>query len=301
MLKIVAAAEPLPVENIILTIYSAPGLGKTSLAQTTEAPLTLDFDRGVYRAFNRKDTVTITRWEGVAAMDASDLVPYKTIVVDTAGRALDVLSQNIIEGNPKSGNAAGGLSLPGYGALKSRFTQWQSFLRSQGKDIVLICHMDEQQKGDDTQERIDAQGSSKNEIYKSSDAMCRIRLDGQDKRYLDFDPRQGGFGKNPAQLPKIYIPELKENPAFLAGVIAQIKKALNEKTADQAQAVKQEDEWEQAVAEAADLDDVNHLVGMSKDKNSKLLKRHKAMLADKAKGLGFTFDKAAGLYVVVAQ
>jgi hypothetical protein len=301
MLKIVAAAEPLPVENIILTIYSAPGLGKTSLAQTTEAPLTLDFDRGVYRAFNRKDTVTITRWEGVAAMDASDLVPYKTIVVDTAGRALDVLSQNIIEGNPKSGNAAGGLSLPGYGALKSRFTQWQSFLRSQGKDIVLICHMDEQQKGDDTQERIDAQGSSKNEIYKSSDAMCRIRLDGQDKRYLDFDPRQGGFGKNPAQLPKIYIPELKENPAFLAGVIAQIKKALNEKTADQAQAVKQEDEWEQAVAEAADLDDVNHLVGMSKDKNSKLLKRHKAMLAEKAKGLGFTFDKAAGLYVVVAQ
>jgi hypothetical protein len=146
MLKIVAAAEPLPVENIIITIYSAPGLGKTSLAQTTEAPLTLDFDRGVYRAFNRKDTVTITRWEGVAAMDASDLVPYKTIVVDTAGRALDALSQNIIEGNPKSGNAAGGLSLPGYGALKSRFTQWQSFLRSQGKDIVLICHMDEQQK-----------------------------------------------------------------------------------------------------------------------------------------------------------
>ncbi len=296
MLKIVAATEPLPVENIVLTIYAAPGLWKTSLAQTAADPLTLDFDKGIYRAFNRRASVTIIRWSDVAAMTAEDLAPYKTIVVDTAGRALDAISQDVIDGNPKMGRADGSLSLQGFGALKSRFAQWQSFLRSQRKDIILICHMDEQKSGDDTQERIDAQGSSRNEIYKSSDAMCRIRLDNRDQRYLDFDPRQGGFGKNPAQLPKIPVPNLKDAPDFLANVIAQIKTALNHQTANQAEAVKQQDEWAEAVAEAADLPAINVLVGLSKER--KLSKGQKSLLVSQASKLGFEFDKTTGLYIV---
>jgi hypothetical protein len=296
VLKIVAATEPLPVENIVLTIYAAPGLWKTSIAQTAADPLTLDFDKGVYRAFNRRASVTIVRWSDVSAMTAEDLAPYKTIVVDTAGRALDAISQDVIDGNPKMGRADGSLSLQGFGALKSRFAQWQSFLRSQRKDIILICHMDEQKNGDDTQERIDAQGSSRNEIYKSSDAMCRIRLDNRDQRYLDFDPRQGGFGKNPAQLPKIPAPNLKDAPDFLAQVIAQIKTALNHQTANQAEAVKQQDEWAEAVAEAADLPAINLLVGLSKER--KLSKGQKNLLVSKSAELGFQFDKATGLYIV---
>jgi len=294
MLKIVPATEPLRVDNIVLTIYAAPGLWKTSIAQTSQDPLTLDFDKGIYRAFNRKSSVTVVKWADIAGMDAKDLEPYKTIIVDTAGRALDALAQDIIDGNPKMGRADGSLSLQGFGALKSRFSQWQSFLRSQGKDIILICHMDEQKNGDDTQERIDAQGSSKNEIYKSSDAMCRVRLDNRDSRYLDFDPRQGGFGKNPAQLQKIAVPALKDNPDFLAKLIAQIKDSLNHQTEEQAEAVKENQAWENVVAEAKDLAAVNMLVGLSKER--KLSKAQKSLLADKAKGLGLEFDKASGLY-----
>jgi hypothetical protein len=298
MLKIIPASEPLPISNIVLTLYAAPGLWKTSTAQTAEAPLTLDFDKGIYRAFNRKASVTIVKWADVAGMTAEDMAPYKTIVVDTAGRALDALSQDIIDGNPKMGRADGSLSLQGFGALKSRFAQWQAFLRSQGKDMILVCHMSEEKQGDDMLERIDAQGSSRNEIYKSSDAMCRIRLDNKDQRYLDFDPRQGGFGKNPAQLPKIPIPDLHANPAFFAGVIAEIKAALNRQTAEQAEAVKQQDEWTVCVAEAADLRAINTLVALSKER--KLSKGQKGLLMVRAKALGFEFDKATNLYVVPA-
>jgi hypothetical protein len=295
-LKIVKASEPMPIQNIVITIYAAPGLWKTSIAQTAEAPLTLDFDRGIYRAFNRKDSVVIDKWSDVESMSAEDLKPFKSIVVDTAGRALDVLSHDIINGNPKVGRNDGSLSLQGFGALKSRFAQWQSFLRSQGKDIILICHMDEQKNGDDTQERIDAQGSSKNEIYKSSDAMCRVRLNAKDERYLDFDPRQGGFGKNPAQLPKIDVPPLKDNPAFLAGVIEQIKSSINALTEEQATAVKEQEEWVASIQDADLLDKVNLLVGLSKER--KLSKGQKAMLVDKATSLGFEFDKATNLYKI---
>ena len=298
-LKIVPASEPLPVSNIVLTMYSQPGLWKTSTAQTAADPLTLDTDKGIYRAFNRRASVTITKWSDVASMNAEDLAPYKTIVVDTVGRALDCLAQDIIEGNPKMGRPDGSLSLQGFGALKSRFAQWMSFLRSQGKDIILVAHMDEQKSGDETMERIDAQGSSRNEIYKSSDAMCRIRLDAKDNRYLDFDPRQGGFGKNPAQLPKIPIPDLHTDPAFFAKVIEQIKTALNNQTKVQAEAVKQTDEWAEAVSDADDLPTVNLLVGLAKER--KLSKGHKGLLAEKAKDLGFTFDKKTGLYIVPAE
>lgn len=295
-LKIIKATEPMHIESIILTIYSQPGLWKTSIAQTAEDTFTLDTDNGIYRAFNRQASVTIRNWSDVSCMTTEDLSPYKTIVVDTAGRALDVLSQEIIQSSPKMGRGDGSLSLQGFGALKGRFAQWLSFLRAQKKDIILICHLDEQKNGDDTQERIDAQGSSRNEIYKSSDAMCRIRLDNRDQRYLDFDPRQGGYGKNPAQLPKIPVPDLRNSPAFLAGVIAQIKTALNNQTKGQAEAVKQQDQWAEAVEEAQDLPAINLLVGLSKER--KLSKGQKALLVTRANGLGFEFDKTAGFYVL---
>lgn len=298
MLKIVRASEPMPIANIVLTCYAQPGLGKSTLAFTADKALLLDFDKGAYRAAKRGDAVQVASWADVQSMNADDLKDYNTVVVDTAGRALDALAADIIASNPKAGRGDGSLTLQGFGTLKSRFAQWQGFLRSLGKDLVLVCHMDEQKNGDDTMERIDAQGASKNEIYKSSDAMCRIRLDGKDGRYLDFNPRSGGFGKNPAQLPQIPFPHPDQNPHFLADVIAQIKSSINKITAVQAEAVKRQDEWSEAVSEAADLPGINWLVNLSKER--KASKAQKMLLADKAKSLGFEFDKTAGVYTAKA-
>lgn len=298
MLKIIRATEPMTVANIVLTAYAAPGLGKTTLAFTAEKALLLDFDKGAYRSARRGDAVAVASWKDVQAMSPEDLAPYSTIVIDTAGRALDCLAQDIIEQNPKAGRADGSLTLQGFGSLKSRFAQWQAFLRSLGKDVVLLAHMDEQKNGDDTQERIDAQGASKNEIYKSSDAMCRIRLDGRDGRYLDFNPRAGGFGKNPAQLPQIPFPHPDQNPRFLAEVIAQIKASINKITEGQAAAVNETKLWEQTVSQASSVQEINLLVSLSKER--KLGKAQKTMLADKAKALGFEFDKTAGVYTAKA-
>ena len=293
-LRIVPASDPLPIENIVVTVYSAPGLGKTSLAFTAADPLLLNFDNGAHRAAVRGDSVSIGSWMDVSLMTAEDLKPYKTVVVDTAGRALDSLSGDIILNNPKAGRGDGSLTLQGFGTLKSRFAQWQSFLRSQHKDLVLICHMDEQKNGDEIQERIDAQGASRNEIYKSSDAMCRIRLDAKDQRYLDFDPRQGGFGKNPAQLPKIPFRNPKEDPRTLAEVIAQIKAAVNRMTTDQASARKEQEQWVGLMSECLTLDCFNtQVVPLAKERKGGFGAFAKA----EAKRRGYDFDKATGLYV----
>jgi len=294
-LRIVSASAPLTIENIVLTVYAAPGYGKSSLSFTAEKPLMLDFDRGAHRSATRGDSVPVASWADVAQMTPDDLKPYSTIIVDTAGRALDALSADIINGNPKAGRGDGSLTLQGFGTLKSRFAQWQAFLRSLHKDLILVCHMDEQKNGDDTQERIDAQGASRNEIYKSSDAMCRIRLDGRDQRYLDFDPRQGGFGKNPAQLPKIAFPDPRQNPRVLAEVIAQIKAAVNHMAVEQAEAHKDQDMWAKTIAEAKTAADFNALVNLGRER--KYGKVMMAMLTDPAKAAGLHFDKTAKLYV----
>src|SRR3954466_3183793 len=102
-LRIVKAADPIKVERINLCIYGPPGVGKTTLAFSAEDPLLLDFDKGVHRAANRKDTVPVSSWSDVVSMTQEDLAPYKTVVADTAGRALDFLTADIIKAEPKLG------------------------------------------------------------------------------------------------------------------------------------------------------------------------------------------------------
>jgi hypothetical protein len=289
-LRIVKSSDPIKVERLNLCLYGPPGVGKSSLAFTADAPLLLDFDQGAHRAANRKDIVRVTAWGDVADLSADDLAPYKTVVVDTAGRALDHLTADIIRRNPKAGRG-GALTLQGYGTLKAEFVAWLKALNGYGKDVVLIAHMDEQRNGDDVIERLDVQGGSKGEIYKAADAMGRIVIrDG--KRWLNFSPTDAAFGKNPGQLEPLEIPHPDRGPDFLAGVIAQIKGRLNAMTEEQVAAQVLIGNWRQQIAEMAAAEDFNDALAEVK-KQPKVVQ---AMFADAAVGRGLVFDKAAGKY-----
>lgn len=290
MLRIVKASEPVLVERLNLCIYAPPGVGKTTLAFTAEEPLLLDFDKGAHRAANRKDSVSIKAWDD-ASMTAEELEPYKTVVVDTAGRALDFLSADIIKANPKAGRGDGSLTLQGFGSLKSRFSQWLKTLNTFGKDVILIAHMDEQRSGDDIVERLDVQGGSKGEIYKSVDAMGRIFIRNKE-RVIDFSPRENSFGKNPAGLEVLSIPDIPKNGHFLAEVIAGMKAKMNELTAEQKAIQQSVEEWCSLVNDFTDVEDFNrNLVQISKAPHAAQL-----YFAQKAKGLGCTFNKQRRLY-----
>lgn len=290
-LKITKAADPIKVERLTICVYGAPGIGKTTLAFTADAPLLLDFDAGAHRAANRKDAVRVTAWRDVAGITADDLADYKTVIVDTAGRALDTLTADIIARNPKMGRG-GALTLQGYGALKSEFTAWLKLLNSFGKDVVLIAHMDEQRSGDDIAERLDVQGGSKGEIYKAADAMGRVFVRGN-KRELDFTPREHSFGKNPGQLDVLDIPHPDKDPTFLAGVIASIKDKLNELTEAQRETQAQIDDWRGKIPDLAAAEDFNALL----DDVKQAPRVVQSLFADAAKEKGLMFDKSTGQYV----
>lgn len=290
-LRIIRSTDPITVTRVNLCIYAAPGLGKTSISFTADKPLLLDFDRGAHRAANRKDTVQVDRWEDVANITADDLADFNTVVVDTAGRALDVLTADIIRRNPKAGRG-GALTLQGYGTLKAEFVAWLKHLNSLGKDVVLIAHMDEQRNGDEIIERLDVQGGSKGEIYKAADAMGRLSIrDG--KRMLNFSPTDSQFGKNPGQLDPLEVPHPERAPEFLAGVIQQIKDKLNAMTEEQREAQAALEKWRTNLADVEDADGINGLLDAAKSSS----RAAQILLHDRATALGLTFDKKVGEYV----
>lgn len=289
-LRITRSTDPIRVDRLNVCIYGQPGAGKTSLAFTAARPLLLDFDQGAHRAASRKDTVQVKAWTDVAGISADDLSDFDTIVVDTAGRALDSLSQDIMRRDPKAGRG-GALTLQGYGKLKSEFSAFLKLLNGFGKDVVLIAHMDEQRSGDDIVERLDVQGGSKGEIYKAADAMGRVFVKGG-VRQLDFSPREGSFGKNPGQLDVLDIPHPDRDPDFLAGVIQSVKDKLNTLTAEQAEAQSKLAKLRESLADVEDSKGINSLLDSAKIAG----KAGKALLHERATSLGLTFDAGAGGY-----
>lgn len=294
-LKIIKSSEPITVKQIVAALYGQPGIGKSSLAYTSEAPLALDFDKGAHRAKNRGDTVSIDSWPEIANITESDLEDYKTIIVDTAGRALDALTIDIIKADPKMGYG-GALTLRGYGQLKAKFTAWLTLMRSFGKDVILIAHLAEDKKGDDIIERIDVQGGSKGEIYKSADAMGKIYIENK-KRLLNFSPTDAAFGKNPADLPILEIPHYDKDHHFLAGIIEMIKMKLNEMTAEQTKRKEEIQKWLDKIQEAESIEDYNNLVASCKFVDGNIAKIVKGSLHKAATESKLKFDTDQGCYI----
>jgi hypothetical protein len=291
-LKIVKGSDPIHVEQIVLTAYAPPGAGKTSLAFTADAPLLLDFDRGAYRSANRGDSVDARSWADAAAITADDLAGYKTIIVDTAGRALDALAADIISHDPKMGRG-GALTLQGFGQLKTKFTAWLKLLRSFGVDVVLLAHVDEQRSGDEVVERIDAQGASKNEIYKCSDAMGRLAIR-NGKRVLLFSPTETAFGKNPAALDALIVPQFDGRSNFLGDVIRTIKAKLNDMTEEQREVSDLLGAWTEKIGTATTAKALNKMLASVDDLDSRIRENAKRLLWAFAKSHGFEYAKGTG-------
>src|SRR6185437_14733391 len=299
MLKITKSSQPIEVKTLVVVLYSPPGVGKTSMGFTAEKPLLLDFDKGSHRVKNRRDVVLIDAWADITAMTAEDFAGYSTVVVDTAGRALDVLAADIIKANPKMGRG-GALSLQGYGELKSKFTAWVKYVRSFGLDVVLIAHSDETRSGEDVIERLDVQGGSKGEIYKSADVMGRIYL-ANGRRTLNLSPTDTAFGKNPGQLPPLDVPDYATAPDFLATVIARTKAALNTLSEEQAKAAAALSEWADRIGKLTTVEEFNALIGPAKEADEAVRDNVKRVLVKVAKDRGYAFDAKKGFMAPAAE
>lgn len=303
-LRIVTAAEPMRVENLIVFIYGDPGIGKTSLAFSAKNPILFDFDAGAHRAGKfRKDTVPVKTWADVATIEASDLSGYDTIIIDTAGRMLDVIIADLVKDQKNCRKNSKELSIQGYGTLNKRFTGWLNILRSFGKDVVLLAHSAEDKKGDDIIIRPDMVGGSKKEAYKVADMMGYMTtIQGRDgsEKLISFAPSASHHAKDSGAIGNISLPGLEKEPDTLAGIIAQAKDHINSLSESQAQAMSELNEWH-AECMAAES------IGTLQDMQARLNKSHPYVremwesVVSMASGLGYQWDKAGKAFVAKGE
>lgn len=261
-LNIVTSVQPLNVHNIIALIYGDPGIWKTSLAFTADKPLLFDFDKGAYRAYNRKDSVQIGNWYEVAKFSAEELAPYNTIIIDTAGRALDMIADSL-KSDSRNTRKDGQLSQQGYGALGGIFTNWLKMLRSMGKDIVLLAHTSEDKNGDDVIKRPDMVGGSKREAYKIADIMGYMTT--QNSRQgsitaLNFVPHVTYLAKDSGNIGNVVVAPMIDAPNQLAEIIQATKDHINSMSTEAAQAHQDLSNVRTELLTAENAKDFNNLV-----------------------------------------
>lgn len=295
--QLIDETEIIDVKCLCMVVFGPPGVGKTAICQTSESPLTLDFDRGAHRAFNRKPIMRFDTFRDVEAA-APEIAKRKTIIVDTVGRLLDTLTQDIIANNAKHGSASGGLSLQGFGVLKARFGHWMSQLRLAGKDVILICHEKEEKDGDDRIMRPDIQGGSYAEVHKVADMIGYLYRDRSGKRFLDFNPTDRHLGKNAAAWDCLTVPDLAENADYLGKLLADAKARIG-RTAEASAAVAGEvDGYQKWLAGNPDMESVNgKLPALATVKPVAAKKQAWGLIEKYAADAGWTFDKTAKVFV----
>lgn len=292
-LKVIKSDEIMEVSNICLTIYSQPGLGKTSLAFTASRPLLLDFDKGAHRAADRGDVVPVEKWDDVANIEAGDLSDYDTIILDTVGKALDCLALDILAKEPRMGYG-GALNQQGWGKLGVRFSAYLRKIKSFGKDVVLISHMDEKHDGDALKERLKIPGGSKDLVLVDSDVIARITISNR-ARHLILSPTETAFGKDPAGIGSMPLPNATDKafPTCLAGVISTVKDRINSLSEEQVARKGEVDWFKETLPTITAPEDITDLIGRAKKAGRDVAK----MLNDRATELGLEFDPASRSYV----
>lgn len=298
-LNITKTTDSIPVEHINILLYGTPGIGKTSIGSSASEALLLDFDNGAHRSAFRCDTVQVKQWSEIAGLSAADLKNYNTVVLDTVGRALDLLIMHLQTENPKYRTAAGNLTLQGWGELKASFTAWMRQLRLMDKDVIMLAHDKEKDKDDITVVRADIQGGSYAEIFKLADSVAYFGAGGEHNRgVLDFDPKPEHSGKNPGQIEPINVPNLHQVPHFMEEVIVKIKDKLGDIGERGLAVAKAVDEHREEVEKAKSAKKINELADSSNEIEDRAVQAQvKHLIMNKAKSIGLRYDKEAHKFV----
>lgn len=220
-------------KKIAMIVAGLPGIGKTTLALSAPKPLLVDLDNGVSRveARYRSDTMTCATFDELKTeLATADLSAYETIVIDTGGKLFEFMKPSIIRESPKNGKSDGSLSLQGYGAAKRKYSEFVSFVKSLGKNLVIVFHASEVPMDDQTTGlRIRIEGGTKDEIWDDMDLGCFMEMKGN-KRVVGFSNCDRYYAKGTHGIKGTYsVPALENGKSntFLSDLFKKMRDDLN--------------------------------------------------------------------------
>lgn len=290
--------EPLKERPVIILLYGDPGVGKTSLFNTSANPLLINFDRGHDRAILRQDTLVMDKWEDVETEEkAGTFKDYATIGIDTAKAALDdFLMAYVIKQDYKNAKN----KLAAYGAIGDAFKVFVSNRRAEAADIIILAHAKDEKDGDLIKKFPDVTGGSYQLLLRIADMIGYMTMR-NNQRIIQWDPTDTTIGKNVARLPVTVVPD-KDDPAlrtFMDGIVQKVKKSIVAMSEAQAVSLRKIQAFEteiNGVETAAELTTVVANVAADKDLAKTVTTALKVKISEKAKAMGWTWDKEAGAY-----
>lgn len=295
-------------KKIRILVAGYPGIGKSTLALSAPKPLHIDVDFGIDRIEPRyrKDYIQPKSYEEILEdLKPENLTDYETLVFDTGGKLISLMSLWAIKQDPKYGQRDGSLSLKGYGFVGKEFTRLMDYCFYElKKHIVMVFHAIEDKDGDQTRLRIKVEGQTKNNVWETQDLGGFVEMIGN-RRTIGFSNCERYFAKGTRGVHGVIpIPDL--TPTSPNNFLALLFEQYNAKSADEvAEANAQKEAYEAAmdtartiIATVKDAESANAAVGEFKSIDHALTsKRESTILWNKhIKKLNLFFDKVLNEY-----
>lgn len=241
-------------DNIIMILSGLPGVGKTTLACSAEDVLIIDIDNGMKRVKmeHRKNAIIVKSYEELLEDLKNPVVKSaKTLVIDTGGALIELMKDWALK-QPQGMKKNGGISLQGFGIVKSEFNRLSRELRASHNCILLFHTLKDKDKDGNTIFDIQCEGATKQTVWQPVDLGCYMQIIDND-RCLCFKPTQEYSAKKCYGVADIYkVPELKEGQEnnFLQKLFAEVKNNIS-KEAETAK-IKQQ-EYEQTIVQGKEF------------------------------------------------
>ena len=312
-------------KKISMLLLARPGVGKTTLAYSAPKPLLIDLEDGVDRveACYRNDVMTADpnlkdkeKYHSfIKDITTEDLSNYDTIIIDSLGKFIELVTPVVIDENPVNGQKDGKtLSLKGYGAISAKVAEFIKLIKSLGKHIIFIAHVTEVNDGDIVKVRVNIPGGTKDKIWDDIDLGGYMTFLGK-KRVICFTPTEQYDAKGTHGITGTYdIPELKstlnggknEDNKFLTnlfevyiGELNTSKKAYDEDSAIYNEAMKLKNK----IVTVSTIEEINLVLEELKNTKHALTSKEElnSYLQNKVKELGATYDKEAKCYISATE
>lgn len=289
-------------KKIRILIAGYPGIGKSTLALSAPKPLHIDVDHGIDRIEPRyrADYIQPQSYDEIL----EDLKPetvqdYETLVFDTGGKLISLMSLWAIKKDPKNAKRDGSLAIQGYGVIKREFNRLMDYCHYDlKKHIVIIFHAKEEKDDDKTRLRIKVEGGTKEDVWEPMDLGGFVEMNGNE-RTIGFSNCEKYFAKGTRGVNGVHrIPALGPGSAndFLTKLFEQYNaKSAEELAVQQAQQKVYNDAIEAAsllIQSVTDAESANATFPSLKDiKHALTSEREVAIAWNKhIKGLGLFFD-----------
>lgn len=296
-------------KRIRMLIAGYPGIGKTTLALSAPRPLHIDCDFGLDRveARYRAPFIQPQSYDELLA----DLVPenlrdFETLVFDTGGQLLTLMSLWAMKKDPKYGQRDGTLSLKGYGFVGKEFMRLMDYCFYElKKHIVMVFHAVEEKDGDNTRLRIKVEGQTKNNVWEPMDLGGFMEMHGND-RVIGFSNCERYFAKGTRGIKGVMkVPEL--GPDKPNDFVARLFDLYNKQAADEVRMAEEQKGAYEAVMEKGraiiakieDANTANQAVEEMKQLEHVLTSRQELahLFSQKVAELNLVLDKKTKQYV----